>query len=142
MNRAAIAEARKPFGAESVCAVERASAVETFATASVFANVARRVRSAGAVSGRRETTMANEPKGPYRKGDVAFGYIDLDTREAAIANAAWLAGRASRDGLRAVIVDILAHVPSNACIERYAPGLKKSAVGALAEDEKGDENEL
>lgn len=68
MNRAAIAEARKPFGAESVCAVERASAVETFATASVFANVARRVRSAGAVSGRRETTMANEPKGP------SFGY--------------------------------------------------------------------
>lgn len=63
MNRAAIAEARNPFGAVNVCAVERASAVEMSATASVFANVARLVRTAGAVSGRRETTMANEPKG-------------------------------------------------------------------------------
>ena len=41
-------------------------------------------------------------EGPYRKGDVAFGYIDLDTREAAIANAAYAAGRRSREGLREV----------------------------------------
>lgn len=51
--------------------------------------------------------MENEPKWPYRKGDVAFGYIDLDTREAAIANAAWLAGRASRDGFVALVLKYL-----------------------------------
>ena len=83
--------------------------------------------------------MANEPKGPYRKGDVAFGYIDLDTREAAIANAAWLAGRASRDGLRKALCE------ANLQIE-YLHGKfveTSSGVGvlarigeALAEDEK------
>ena len=77
--------------------------------------------------------MANEPKGPYRKGDVAFGYIDLDTREAAIANAAWLAGRASRDGLREALVAISSELYVNV---DAATRCRQLAKKALAEDEK------
>lgn len=96
--------------------------------------------------------MANEPKGPYRKGDVAFGYIDLDTREAAIANAAWLAGRASRDRLREALIPFtnadLREILTGNAIGEDSPVFQRNkamlrikdfskAYEALAEDEKG-----
>lgn len=86
--------------------------------------------------------MENEPKEPYRKGDVAFGYIDLDTREAAIANAAYAegykAGRKSRDGLREALQAIASELYVNV---ESATRCRQIAKQAIADDEKGGKHE-
>lgn len=88
--------------------------------------------------------MANEPNGPYRKGYIAFGYIDIDTREAAIANAAWRAGRASRDRLREALADAgdtIQSVLDGYDLDRDSGWTKKALADlqeALAEDENNE----
>ncbi len=86
--------------------------------------------------------MGNEPKGPYRKGDIAFGYINLDAREAVIANEAWRAVRASRDWLVTLVLKFIAwyrkRAKDDGSYSAYLAYLswEKQIKKALAEDEK------
>jgi hypothetical protein len=89
--------------------------------------------------------MTNEPNGPYKLirdigiAGPGIGPKFLGEKEVLPAlNAAWLAGRASRDGLREALVAISSELYVNV---DAATRCRQLAKKALAEDEKGGKHE-